>query len=144
MTKHSFSLLSILLLVCVSIVGCGDKGPPLGSVSGTVTLDGEPVEGAFVDFSPLFEGGLELRAAEKTGSDGYFEMQYDLERNGVPLGKYQVQISTQDWEKQEDGSNKVIPEKIPKHYVGIDSILEYEVVDGENVANFELTKKKPK
>lgn len=143
MTKlHPIVGLFIALLFFA--LGCGEKGPALGTVSGRVTLDGKPVEDAMVEFLPLFELGTECRSAKKTDSDGYFEMQYSLDRDGVLVGKHQVQISTRDSVKLPDGSNKEIPERIPRHYYGTDSILEFDVVDGVNVANFELTKKKPK
>ena len=133
-----------LSLLCVFGVGCAEDGPALGSVTGTVTLDGEPVENAFVTFMPQAKGGTESVSAEKTDANGYFEMQFSVDRMGALVGRHQVQISTQDWEKQPDGSNKVIKERIPGHYFGPDSILEFDVKEGENEANFALTEKKPK
>ena len=137
-----FLPLAVLLFPVLS--GCDDAGPKLGTVAGTITLEGEPVEDAFVYFMPLFEGGKEAMCAQKTDASGHYEMQYSLERKGVLVGMHQVQVTTQDWEKQPDGSNKVIPERIPKWYFGPDSILEFDVKEGENVADFELSKKKPK
>lgn len=138
----------LCLVVCLSagllLSGCAEQGPQLGAVSGTVTLEGEPVEGATISFFPLFEGGQELRSAQKTDSSGFYEMQYSQDRKGVMLGNHQVQISTKDWEKQPDGSNKIIPERIPRHYFGPDSVLTFDVQEGENDASFELSKKKPK
>ncbi len=83
-------------------------------------------------------------AVEKTDANGRYEMMYGVDKMGCLVGKHQVQISTQDYEKQPDGSNKTIKERIPRHYIGPDSILEFDVVEGENVADFDLTKKKPK
>ena len=128
----------------LSATGCQESGPALGTVSGTITLEGEPVENAFVSFAPLFQGGTEAFCADKTDADGFYEMQYDTERMGVLVGKHQVQISTYDFEKQPDGSNKVIKERIPKHYIGPDSILEFDVQEGENDGSFDLSKKNPK
>lgn len=138
------SIIPFSVLLFSFAAGCSEKGPALGTVSGNVTLDGDPVEDAYVEFFPLFAGGTECRSAKKTDADGYFEMQYSVERSGVLIGKHQVQISTRDWEKQPNGSNKEIPERIPGHYFGSDSILEFDVKEGENVANFDLAKKKPK
>lgn len=133
-----------LIILCLFAVGCEKEGPPLGTVTGIVTLDGEPVENAFVTFMPLFQGGTESTGADKTDANGYYELQYDSDRMGALVGKHQVQISTQDWQKQPDGSNIVVKERIPSQYIGPDSILEFEVVEGKNEANFELTKKRPK
>ena len=131
-------------LLCLSIVGCGDSGPVLGTVTGTITLDGDPVENAFVEFHPQFEGGQIMYSKQKSDADGYYEMQFNVDRMGVPVGNYQVQVSTYDMDKQPDGSNKVVKERMPAHYIGYESILTYEVLKGDNDASFELTKKKPK
>lgn len=141
--KCFLCLMTIAVIFAVS--GCGEKGPLLGTVSGTITLEGEPLEGAYIVFSPtsLAAGGTEVNAAEKTDANGYYEMQYGIESMGVPPGTYQVQISTADWIKQPDGSTKVVKDTVPRHYVGIDSILEFTVVEGENDASFDLSQKKP-
>lgn len=131
-------------LVLASVLGCADPGPKLGIVTGTITLSDKPLEGAAVEFHPLFPEGKVAYASAKTDANGFFEMQYSVERKGVLVGAHQVHISTQDWEKQPDGSNKVIPERVPKWYFGPDSILEFDVQEGENTADFDLTKKKPK
>ena len=48
--------------LCVGLAllvgGCGDGGPPMGKVSGTVTLDGQPLAGAEVEFAPQAEDEL--------------------------------------------------------------------------------------
>lgn len=139
MSKSSFALLAALVVTVLA--GCGPSGPPFGTVAGRVTLEGEPVERAFVEFHG---DGSVCYAVAPTDEDGNYEMKFEQDREGIPVATYQVQISTQDWLKQEDGSNKVLKERIPKHYVGIDSILNFNVEQGENTANFDLSKKKPK
>ena len=130
-------------LLCIWCMGCGDSGPAVGLVKGTVTLDGEPVEGATVTFMPLFPGGSEATSAEKTDANGHYEMQYQTDRKGVLVGEHQVSIETYD--SQFDGvRNVVTKERIPRRYIGIDSILKFTVVEGKNTKDFELTKKKPK
>ena len=44
-------LLTVLMIGSVC-VGCGDGGPPLGKVQGTVTMDGNPLPSALVTFMP--------------------------------------------------------------------------------------------
>lgn len=131
-----------ILATLILCAGCADPGPPLGTVTGTITLEGEPVKDADVEFHPLFNGGK--IALSRTDENGDFEMQYSLERKGVLVGNHQVQITTRRSDKRADGSNVEIPERIPKWYWGPDGILEFDVKEGANVANFELTKKKPK
>ena len=129
----------VSLVFYVAVTGCKDKGPAVGTVTGTIKLEGEPVENAHVTFMPRFPGGTEV--ASKTDANGFYEMQYSLEKKGVLLGKHQVQISTRASLKNPDGSNREIKERMPRHYYGPDSILEFDVKEGENVANFDLSKK---
>lgn len=131
-------------LVLVVLCGCGEKGPELGEVSGTITLEGEPVEGAVVTFLPLFEGGVEVECRPKTDADGNYSMRYSVDRPGVLLGEHRVMISTEDSAKDPvTGAISHVPERIPKHYTR-DSILTYSVEPGKNDASFDLKKKKPK
>ena len=68
----------VLLFVCVTLAGCGGAGydvPDTADVSGTVTLDGDPVEGIEVHFmSDKFTG------YGKTDSQG----RYQLIQGAVP------------------------------------------------------------
>ena len=106
---------SILLVIGVgTVVGCKESGPAVGTVSGIVTLEGEPIEGALVEFMPLGPG-RGSSSTEKTASDGFFELQYTVDRKGALVGKHQVQISTGDWDKDVDtGAITKIKEKIPR------------------------------
>ena len=59
------------LLFLFTVVGCGGpKGPAVTVVSGTVMLDGEPLDGASVVFHPTSSSGL--AGAGKTSADGTF------------------------------------------------------------------------
>ena len=50
---RSWSLSGIVAILCLTAAGCGgDKLPPLGKVTGTITLDGEPLPNARVTFIP--------------------------------------------------------------------------------------------
>jgi hypothetical protein len=50
--KSLMSILAVLtMLSCLS--GCGDRGPKLYRVSGTVTYDGQPIPDGEIRFSPL-------------------------------------------------------------------------------------------
>ena len=147
--NSSIRLACVPFLLIVFSAGCEDKGPALGTVSGTITLEGEPVAEALVEFMPLEKGesgtlGRTAISAERTDSNGRYEMQYSVDRKGVLLGKHQVQITTWRSDKTPEGGNIEIKERIPKWYWGPDGVLEFDVKEGENVADFDLTKKKPK
>ncbi len=43
---------SVLLIASVLLAGCGSDGPALGTVEGTVTYDGQPLEQGTIVFHP--------------------------------------------------------------------------------------------
>jgi hypothetical protein len=68
-------------------LGCGGNGP--FPVEGTVLLDGQPVEGATVQFEPAGKGGQGAMAL--TGPDGRFSLATAL-GTGAMRGEYRVII----------------------------------------------------
>lgn len=78
-------------LACVSLLllaGCGD-GIALYEINGTVTLDGKPMEGLMVAFSP--EGGG-ISGAGRTDASGNYTITCPKGK-GLPAGMYNVGIS---------------------------------------------------
>ena len=128
------------LMLLVTVAGCGPAGPPLAVVEGTVTLDGEPVADAMVEFIPLTAEGSPSYSINKTDQNGRFEMGYNAERAGVLPGKYKVSISTFDQIMNENGSMTDIPERIPEKY-NLDTELEHDITEGKHDIPFELTSK---
>jgi len=75
-----------ILLAAVVLTGCGSGLVP---VSGTVTLDGEPVAGAKVSYIPTGPG---IPASGTTDAAGRFQLELGSGRRGVPRGRYAVTI----------------------------------------------------
>lgn len=154
---------AMMMFACGSLVGCGS---PVAPVTGKVTLDGDPVEGAIVAFSP--DGGTGTSGAAKTGADGTYELVSSL-GGGVPPGKYKIAITTQKpaeqpadaaeseedaeynggsasegYDQMAEGENDDYADKwketIPAKY-NTESTLMEEVTSGENTINFELESK---
>ncbi len=82
-----------LIIVCLTLLvnssGCGDgdrMGPEMVRVSGTVTLDGEAVEGAHVTFSPDASGPVAFAVSDEQGR---YELQSSTGKGAVP-GLYGV------------------------------------------------------
>jgi len=75
--------------VMVLVAGCGsDEGPERAAVSGTVTVDGEPLAEGAISFLPA--EGTEGPTAGGTIEAG----KYDIPKaNGVVVGKNRVQIT---------------------------------------------------
>lgn len=89
---------AVCLLGCVCLAGCGDGRPSLVNATGTVTLDGEPVEGAIVSFKPVVEEGAAYQRPSNgvTDSAGQFVMMTYEKGDGLPEGKYQVGIQKRE------------------------------------------------
>ena len=85
--------LSILMTVVV-VFGCGKKNPNLPDlvpVTGTVTLDGKPLDGATVYFTPVGDTrGVD--AFGKTDSQGRYTLGSRKMGKGTPIGQYKVTI----------------------------------------------------
>jgi hypothetical protein len=87
-------------LVGSAFVGCGRRGPAVEMVEGIVLLDGQPVEGATVLFSPESGGPAGgLPAAGRTGADGAFRLNAAGGAKfgaGTKIGDYVVTVTKQD------------------------------------------------
>lgn len=81
----------------LAMAGCGNPRPKLVPVEGTVTLDGEVVEGAIVAFemiNPPAEYGRPSSAI--TDAAGKFQVQTYEPGDGLPPGKYRVLVQKRE------------------------------------------------
>lgn len=85
-------VLGFLLFTLVGIAGCGsgDGNPPTYPVTGTVTYQGKPVEGADIVFVPSTPEAL--AAFAKSDADGKFAMRTFEPGDGVVAGSYKVKV----------------------------------------------------
>lgn len=86
--KLSWAATFLATVIC----GCGDSGPPLVPVGGTVTRNGAPLEGATVSFIPDPSNKFGRPAEGKTGPRGKYKTTTSR-RPGVVPGKYTVAVS---------------------------------------------------
>jgi len=117
--------LTSLIVVCGFLVGCGGgeeaKIPPLAPVSGTVKMDGKPLQGAVLSFLPKGATAGHMVTAV-TDAEGKFACQYSNGAPGCPAGEYQVLISkllTPDGKPIPEGSTAAdvgAVETIPMRY----------------------------
>ncbi len=77
-------------ILCLACLGCGSSGPPLGTVSGTVTLDGEPVTNGLVAFTPEAGG---RGSTGMTDANGKYELAF-VEGPGALIGAHKVSVTT--------------------------------------------------
>ena len=78
-----------VLLVATGLSGCGAGRPATVPVSGSVTLDGQPVAAATVLFQPV--SGVPGRAI--TAADGSFTLTSFTEGDGAVVGRHHVAVS---------------------------------------------------
>jgi hypothetical protein len=124
--RSVFPLLLIWLLV-----GCSQEGGfKLAKVNGVVTLDGQPVEGAGLEFI-ADAGGV---AYGKTDASGQYYMSFGNSRTGAIVGKNRVRITAGD--RVTVGDKKYeSTEVFPKKY-NTDSEQFVEVARGTNRLDF--------
>ena len=127
MLRFAFAFLVLLPLLAV---GCGNEN--LATVTGTVTLDGEPLPNAFITFVPQGETGS--TSFGKTDEDGAYEMVFSDTQAGAWVGENVVRITTADV-GMSPGEN--IPELVPDVY-NENSTLIRTVEPGSNEFNFAL------
>lgn len=144
-----------LCVVCLTCMGCGSGGPDLGEVSGTVTMDGEPLDNALVTFTPV-EGGRS--STGKTDENGNYTLSF-ADRTGALVGTHEVSVMTLTDVEGEDMSevssdsdaymeqamggasdydNATVTEQIPAKY-NTETELTFEVESGKNTYDIELS-----
>jgi hypothetical protein len=151
MTRYGFTRLTIgLWVLSLALGGCGsgDDRPELGQVTGTITMDGTPLTGTVVVFSP--DNGRPSRG--KTDAEGKYELTYIGETRGAKIGHHRVEIAPNEegedlseieaataGESTATPTSPVKPRKnsVPARY-NTNSELQADVKAGENVFDFKL------
>ena len=120
------------LVVALSAMGCGGGGPDRGTVTGKVTLDGQPLEGADLEFQPE-EGSPSYGT---TDDDGEYDLMYTRDKRGAMLGEHTVRITTSTTDTDDRGNEVRVPQRVPPEYsqVGVTK----DVKPGRNKFDFDL------
>jgi hypothetical protein len=98
----------------------------MGYCSGTVTMDGDPVEGLTVVMKP--EVGRSAMAV--TDGNGYYDIEYTLGEKGTKIGPTLVSF---EWPTGFEA-----PFPIPEKYSQAKSDIRIEITKGRNKHDFEL------
>ncbi|MCA9034060.1 MAG: carboxypeptidase regulatory-like domain-containing protein [Planctomycetaceae bacterium] len=94
MTAHAIlasAICTITLTGCSTAPQMDYSKAKLVSVSGTVTLDGEPLPNAVVTFESVVDGTFSFA---QTNSSGKYTLQFDSQMSGVTPGQKKVAFST--------------------------------------------------
>jgi len=110
------------------LLGGGADRPDLGFVTGTVTLDGDPLEGAVIEFRPEAgsrPGSGKAASSGRTDEEGKYTLSYVRDVEGAVLGEHKIIIRP--------------PRSIrlPIHY-NLRTKLVRKVEPGNNTIDFEL------
>ena len=101
-------LVSLSLCAILAIAGCGQSDhPPLGRVSGKVTLNDKPLPGALVIFHPA-KGHI---SCDTTNAEGHYDLVFIRDEHGAIVGKHRVEITTL---ASEDARKELVPERYNK------------------------------
>jgi len=130
----------VLLALCCA--GCGERGPHVVPVSGTVTRHGKPVENVVVHFVP--ENGRESWGA--TDPAGHYTLHYDRQREGAVTGKHRVWVEVRPKNPKEEAAlaagtlplHPQIDQILAKYGDRQNSPLFVEVQDGEPALDLKL------
>jgi hypothetical protein len=120
-------LIYVVLTVMMLSFACRQRGPELGEVHGTVTLDGRPLALATVLFEPK-AGGHASRAV--TDASGNYQLVYLRDTTGALVGSHLVKVFT----ASEDDPKERIPARYNKQ-----STLAADVGSGANEYNVSMT-----
>lgn len=147
----SFTYLAAVILCCS--IGCFGGSSNISEVSGVVTLEGEPLEGATVAFYPN-DGRASQGVTDETGR---YELTYLRNEKGAVIGEHIVTISTKipdevDYrgdvvgESGDGGRDAIVvkgrAESLPRKYTDRwKSELRATVTSGSNDFPFDLKKK---
>ncbi|GAG11349.1 unnamed protein product [marine sediment metagenome] len=123
-----------MILFGLLAAGCG-SADGLARVKGTVTLKGQPLEGAVVDFRPLAPGGSPSSGI--TDAEGRYLLMYNFSTAGAMQGEHVVSIRTARTIFDDQGIEHESEECVPANY-NTHTQLKRTVEAGRNTIDFDL------
>jgi len=131
---------SLCLLLCLAVLqllaGCA-KEPPTGTVTGEVTLDGQPLKDGRIQFTPL-DGQSQPGGA--TIVDGQFTAKVPVAKMKVEINGNKVIGKKKAYDTPESPWMDEVVELVPPKY-NINSELTLDVQPGDQPAKYELKSK---
>lgn len=128
--------MALTAVLIVALAGCS-RGLE-SSVSGLVTLDGQPIGPGFLVFAPAESNHNPARGAIQL--DGHYALK-TINTRGLPAGKYQVSVTVLDQPTVAPGERSMVAatSRIPEKYNNPQtSGLEFDVQPGGNTIDIEL------
>jgi len=133
----------VVMLAVVCCAGCWGGGPDdmpdIAPVTGTLTLDGQPLGMAHIIFTPIDGGQTSEAYSDPTGQ---YALVYKRDIMGAKIGKHKVVVTTFEEPESTDDGKTIggVPERVPAKY-NANTTLQFDVNSGENVIDLQLTSK---
>ncbi|TWU21353.1 hypothetical protein [Bythopirellula polymerisocia] len=138
----------IVIAFLIVVSGCSEDRFTIVPVSGLVTLNGEPLEDAYVTFDPRSssEDGIAGPGSfGRTDLQGRYELTTFDDRKGAVQASHRVAIRTMIAEEDSNERVKIVRKELLPDEYHRRSILTFQVPQGgTDQANFELTSTKKK
>jgi len=153
-------MLMLCVVACTALLhGCSSQKTDyeqlgLVDVTGTVSVDGEPIDGAVITFEDAETGSQSYGLTDTSGS---YRLWFNSEKHGIMQGEKKVMVSTTkkvlglnadeeggesdpEGGEGEEGANASAPdqEKIPEAYTGKNSALHVWVDLSSTTIDFDL------
>jgi hypothetical protein len=124
------------LLSVTLVAGCSEA--KFAPVSGTVTLDGDPLANVAVSFQPI---GDEVNpgpgSSARTNDEGHYTLRVIGGGEGALIGKHRVEINSIPGGDANDERRPLSKVKVPRKY-NLNSQLKFDVKRGANQADWIL------
>jgi hypothetical protein len=131
MTMRKRLLVLPLIGIALLVGGCGG-GSDVAPVTGTITLDGQPLASAEVIFQP--QDGRPSTGL--TDGQGRYELVFSRDSKGALIGSHTVRITVPTVD--DDGNPLPDARPLPVKY-NVESTLTAQVTAGSNLIDFPLT-----
>lgn len=110
--------------------GCGGTESEAATASGTITLDGQPVEAGVITFVPV--EGTQSGIA-RIGQAGKWNAKVSKSKMGLPPGRYKVTIESNDFTASDEGLGDTVVSNVPKKYTSVEETpIELDIKAGAN------------
>lgn len=133
MSRFSFVLM-LTFGVLITLTGC-QRGPALGTVNGTIRVNGQPLPYAYVMFQPIDPPGA--YGSAYANELGEYELQFSRSSKGALVGKHRVSIRAAGGEELDEQDAPLARVAVPARYNSATE-LERQVTAGSNVHDFDL------
>lgn len=121
-------------VVLSSLTGCSGSSDPLGEVSGTITIDGQPVKNGSIEFVPAAGGRPSLALSDESGK---YQAYYLPGQPGALVGKHRIRFEVARAQPGDPGLQ--LPPRFKQNNSGVRiEPAEIDVQQGMNEINFQL------